>query len=397
MSLSPFNLFGLSCQSLMGNPLRSTLSAVGVFMGVAAVTATLQVRTISRTVISQQIEAREAPTLRLNPAWEPGREIQPLTLEDLEFLQHRLRGATAIAGQRYSRWWVDSVVFQDRSVSPEYVLAVSQDYQKISGRKVLEGRFFNATDFLRYRPVVVIDEVLAKELFETVAPIDQSVYIKNRPYIVVGVVETKEFSSRSDQQGLLMMPLPLDTAVTGQRKLHTIAVGVDRIEDMEAVEKRAIALMKQRVPTQDYRAWKNINDILEQKQTLESVSRALLVVGGIALVVGGVGIANVTIASVIERTPEIGLRRAIGATQLDVMSQFILEAAILSVVGGTIAIATVHGITLVIADRFELPYEFDRQTAAIALGSSVVVGIGAAFFPALRASQLDPVKALRGQ
>ncbi|MGC9524920.1 MAG: ABC transporter permease [Limnospira sp.] len=396
MSLSPFNLFGLSCQSLMGNPLRSTLSAVGVFMGVAAVTATLQVRNISETVISQRIEAREAPTIRLMPAWRRGVERQLLTFDDLAFMQKRLHRATAIAGQRRS-WWVDSVLFQDRSVTPEYVLAVSPNYQETSGRKVLKGRFFNATDFEQYRPVVVIDEMLVAELFGTADPLNQSVYIQNRPYIVVGVVESKEFSSWSDQEGLLMMPLPLDMAVTGQRTFHSIAVRVDRLEEMEAVEKQAIALMKQRVPTQDYRTWKNIDDILEQKQTLESVSRALLVVGGIALVVGGVGIANVTIASVIERTPEIGLRRAIGATQLDVMLQFILEAAILSVVGGTIAIATVHGITLVIADRFELPYEFDRQTAAIALGSSVVVGIGAAFFPALRASQLDPVKALRGQ
>ncbi|MGL5083330.1 MAG: ABC transporter permease, partial [Microcoleaceae cyanobacterium] len=140
-----------------------------------------------------------------------------------------------------------------------------------------------------------------------------------------------------------------------------------------------------------------VEDILTQQKTLESVSKALLVVGAIALLVGGVGIANITIASVIERTPEIGLRRAIGATQFDVMLQFILEAAILSLVGGVVAVATVHGATTAIAKQFELPYEFDRRTTLIALGSAVLVGVSAGFIPALRASQLDPVKALRGE
>jgi ABC-type transport system, involved in lipoprotein release, permease component len=109
-----------------------------------------------------------------------------------------------------------------------------------------------------------------------------------------------------------------------------------------------------------------------------------------------VGIANITIAAVMERTPEIGLRRAIGATQRDIMLQFILEAVILSLVGGIVAIVTVHGLTTVVADVFKLPYKFDSNTAALALGAALGGGgweLG--FFPALRASQLDPVKALR--
>ncbi|XDE63902.1 ABC transporter permease [Arthrospira platensis BEA 1257B] len=396
MSLSTFNLFGLSCQSLMGNPLRSTLSAIGVFMGVAAVTATLQVRNISESVIAKQIAARESPVIRLSPSWRRGVEFQGLTLSDLEFLQSRLTGVTAIAGQR-SAWWINSVLFQDRSVNPESKLAVSLEYQITSGRRMIKGRFFNTTDFVQYRPVVIVDEILATELFGNIDPINQSVYIQNRPYTIVGVTETREISSRSGQQGLLLIPLPLDAAVTGARHLHNITVGVERLEEIDKIQQQAIALLQQRIPTQEYRGWQNINDILEQQKTLESVSQALLVVGAISLIVGGVGIANVTIASVIERTPEIGLRRAIGATQLDVMLQFIVEAGILSLMGGTIAIATVHGATIVVTEQFNLPYEFDHETAIIALSSSVLVGVGAAFFPALRASKLDPVKALKGQ
>jgi len=110
-----------------------------------------------------------------------------------------------------------------------------------------------------------------------------------------------------------------------------------------------------------------------------------------------VGIANITIASVMERTAEIGLRLAIGATKREVMLQFVLEATVLSLVGGTIAIASVHFITVGVSSTFALPYEFSLQTAGFSLGSALLVGVGAGFFPALKASQLDPVQALRSQ
>ncbi|MGL5065399.1 MAG: ABC transporter permease, partial [Microcoleus sp.] len=139
----------------------------------------------------------------------------------------------------------------------------------------------------------------------------------------------------------------------------------------------------------------NIEEILAQQQTLEMVSRSLLAVGMISLLVGGVGIANITIASVAERTREIGLRRAIGATQREVMLQFILEAVLLSLFGGISAIVTVHVLTVFVADTFKLPYKFDSGTATLALGSALLVGVGAGFLPARKASQLDPVKALR--
>jgi putative ABC transport system permease protein len=124
-------------------------------------------------------------------------------------------------------------------------------------------------------------------------------------------------------------------------------------------------------------------------------SKGLTAVGIISLLIGGVGIANITIAAVMERTPEIGLRRAIGAKKQDILLQFILEAAILSLLGGIAAIISVHGLTMVVAETFNLPYEFESKTAALSLGSALLVGVGAGFLPAVRASRLDPVKALR--
>ncbi|WP_375514454.1 ABC transporter permease [uncultured Nostoc sp.] len=122
---------------------------------------------------------------------------------------------------------------------------------------------------------------------------------------------------------------------------------------------------------------------------------ALAAVGVISLLVGGVGIANITIATVAERTSEIGLKLAIGATKQDIMLQFILEAAVLSLLGGTVALMTVHGLTLVVVSTFDLPYQFESSTATLSLGSALLVRVGASFLPALCASQLNPVTALR--
>ncbi|WP_199197323.1 FtsX-like permease family protein [Chroococcidiopsis sp. CCALA 051] len=155
--------------------------------------------------------------------------------------------------------------------------------------------------------------------------------------------------------------------------------------------------LEQRYPGFSFWAWNNVDDLIQQQQTLELATRGLMVVGAIALLVGGVGIANITIASVTERTSEIGIRRAVGATQREIALQFVLEAALLSLASGTVALVVVHVVALNVADAFDLPYEFEGRIAALALGSALVVGVGAGFPPALRASQLDPVQALRSQ
>ncbi|MEB3830560.1 ABC transporter permease [Phormidium sp. CCY1219] len=390
MSLGVFDLILLSCDSLRGNPLRSALTTVGVFMGVAAVSATLQVRTIATAIIEEQLAKREAPQLNIR-MWG---ESRGLRIEDIDFLRSRLTGVRAISASNWAGWEVPTI-FQTEQATPE-MLAVSPDFLQTSGRVLLAGRFFNAADFDDYRPVVAIDEFLAETLFQDADPIGKRIYADRLPFTVIGMFESKE-SSYGEIRGEMWIPLSLYYAMTGSRQIHNISVRPMNVEDLETMEKQIETLLEQRFPEADIYVGNNIRRIIEQKKTLEMASRALLAVGAIALLVGGVGIANITIAAVMERTPEIGLRRALGATQLDIMWQFILEAAILSLLGGAIAIGTVHGLTLIVADTFELPYQFNKTTAALALGSALLVGVGAGFPPALRASQLDPVQALRSR
>jgi putative ABC transport system permease protein len=391
MGISPLSLIGLSCKSLLGNPLRSSLTTLGVFMGVAAVSATLQVRNISRAVITQQLEKQGAPRINLvSVRNRVTRQRAQLTSEDMEYLKQRLDRIQMISGLNWAGQ--PETIFQDYTANPA-VLAVAPNYFSTSGKQLIAGRDFTEADYNQYRPVVIIDQFLSNKLFQNRDPLGQSIYVDFRPYVVVGLLPLNP--AEQEPEGMVYMPITVRNAMTGRRDIRRLTIRPRTLEDLENLQEKVIQLMEERYPGHSFWTWNNIEEILEQQQTLESVSTALLVVGIVALLVGGVGIANITIAAVIERTSEIGLRRAIGATQLDVLLQFVLEAAILSILGGAIAIVSVHGLTIVVAKQFELPYKFDTTNAAIALSSAVFVGVGAGFLPALRASQLDPVKALR--
>jgi putative ABC transport system permease protein len=392
MSLSPIDLLKLTYLSLSGNLLRSALTCVGVFMGVSAVSATLQVGTISRAVVAKQLAEREAPQIQFAPRWQPNVPYQPFRLEDMEFFRKRLVGWRAIASGRWAGQ--PEISFGDRQANPE-MYGVSEHFLETSGRSLVAGKFFTQTDLRSFRSVVIIDPILAENLFADRDAVGKRIYIDYRPYFVRGVMETKLSYEGEEPQGELIIPLSLHIALTGTRSIGAILIRPNQAEKIALIEEQTKKLLKQRFPDRDFWSFSNIEDIKEQQDTLLMVSRSLLAVGAIALLVGGVGIANITIATVMERTAEIGLRRAIGATQADIMLQFILEAALLSLIGGILAIGSVHGITLIVADTFELPYEFDPPTAGLALGSALLVGVGAGFFPALQASQLDPVKALR--
>ena len=364
MSISSLDLLALTYNSLRSNPLRSVLTMLGVFMGVASVSATLNIGSISRSVMEQQLAEREAPQLMIKFRLNDGRKLQ---LDDMEFLKQRMRGLQAISADH----WLsnDQIIFQDKQVKLA-IFGVSQDYLLTSGESLLQGRFFNADDFANYQPLVVIDEFLAERLFQGENPIGKRVYAANKPYIVIGVVETKLRSGDDEPRGEIFISMSLRKVLNGSYDIGTLRLRPKNIEE-------------------------NINDILEQRETVTFVSRGLLLLGIITLLVGGVGVANITLASVAERTKEIGLLRAIGGTQTEIALLFILEAILLSLIGGTVAITTVHGATIIIAHRFELPYEFKLESAALALGSSLTVGLGSVFFPAVQATKLDPVKALR--
>ena len=395
MTISPFDLLNLVYISLRGKLLRSALSTLGVFMGVVAVSAPLQAYNIGRAIIARDMARREVPQVKIYPTSNPlTNQLAKLQLTDLEFLRARLVGLQAISTDT-AVTSQGSIWFQERQTSAE-LRAVSLEFLQTTGRGLIRGRFFSPVDFNQYRPVVVIDQLLQQKLFKGENPIGQRIYFEERPYFVVGVTEPRQFLAEQPK-GLVLIPITLYAALEGRETIETISLRPTNPQDLETLGNQAVKILEDRFPGLKFWQGSNVSDIQFRERLLNRVSVILLLVGSIALLVGGVGITNITIASVTERTSEIGLRRALGATQLDIMVQFIGEAVLLSLFGGAIAIATVHGITVVVADHFELPYQFSGATAAVAIGSALITGTGAAYFPARHGSKLDPVQALRSQ
>jgi len=395
MSISPLDLISMTSSSLRGNLLRSCLTTLGVFMGVLAVTASLQVRSISSKVVAEQLAERDVPHVRLYVSWRSPKKLQ---LEELEFLRQRLIGWRAIGAVAFVEW--GQIRFRDRTTTNRMsVRAVSPEYFDSLGASVIKGSLFSETEHQRYRSVAIIDESVETELFAARTPreknidsLGQRIDMEGKSYVVVGVISS---GSSWLSENVVLIPKSTHYASTGSRRFNAFIIRPKKAEDLEKLGKQAKQLLEKRLSNTEIYYNTNISDIQEQQATLNMVSNSLLVLAGISLLVGGVGIANITIASVTERTKEIGLRRAIGATSFEIVLQFILEAVFLSLLGGAVAIITVHGLTVVVTDNFELPYQFEPVTAVFSLGSALLVGVGAGFFPALQASKIDPVKALR--
>ena len=363
-------------------------------MGVFAVSATLEARNIGQAFLAQQLGRREAPRVNLYVAWDPNAiEAFELRSKDVEVLRQKLSGWASISGTRWGGW--NETILYEGQEAPANIDPVALEHLETSGRSMVAGRFFTASDFEKYRAVAVIDSWLATELFQGETAIGKSIYADNNSYLVIGVVEAREQLWSQEASGVVMISMAMHTALTGIDTLDRILIRPDNIDDLDAIGEQAAALLSQENPGQSFDFWTNVRDIDEQRKVLRTVSIILLSLGGVALTVGGVGIANITIASTIERTSEIGLRRAIGATQQEILVQFVLEAVAISCTGGVVAIATTQGIALLVTQTFDLPYAINFSTSAMALGSAVIVGVGSSFLPALQASRLDPVNALR--
>jgi putative ABC transport system permease protein len=394
MSLSPLDLLNLTWRSLIGSPLRSGLTTLGMFVGVAAVNATFQVATISRTVIETQLSEQDAPAIIIG-FW-PG-----ISISSLDYLRARVQGAQHIAARSWL-WGFSTLRHENETVDIDQqnvdILPITSGYLQVLGRQLVAGRDFVDRDHEQFRPVVVLDVALATQLFPNTDALGKTIYMDHVPFTVVGIMSTRA----SDENSSMLIPFSVGTALMGWPNVNRFAIRPEKpsetltIAEMEDLAKQVEAILSNKYPTIEHtRSEINVEEILQRRETFGLVSRALLVLGGVSLVVGGIGIANITIAAIMERTREIGLRRAIGATQGEILWQFILEAVVMSVVGGGAAIALIHGVTVVVANQYDLPYEFNRRNALITLGAAIAVGVGSSLLPAIQASRLDPVVALR--
>lgn len=397
MTLSVVDLLATTLKDLRGSWVRSTLTAIGIFMGVAAVNATLNISAITSAQIQQKINERDRPFVVpwIRPLTDVPRP--ELTEEDFNLIQQQVPGVASIS---FSTWiWSSSpVLYQGNPFLDVETLGVSENFQESTGRRILQGRFFQSTDFERYLPVAVIDTALAERMFGEENPIGQGIFFKGVRFDVIGVSESKKQWAGDEPTGEIWFTQTYAEALIGSRRRTRAQLTLQNLADYATVEEQVKALLENRYPNMTVYIGSNAEDLYTEEVQQRTSTRILMAVGILSLVIGGVGIANITVAAVMERTREIGLRRAIGATDLEVMAQFIMEAVILSIVAGGTAVITVHLLTQVATTTlFEAPYQFSPRDAAISMTAALLVGVGASFVPALRVTQIDVVQALRGE
>ncbi len=366
-------------------------------MGVAAISATLNIADITNAQIEAKLAERDKPYLIPYIIREEGFAVGDDLNKDDEVALKRSIAIVRSISSVSSIYGLSSVQYEDNEVKNLRTYGVSQNYISTTGRTILQGRFFKTVDFEQYRPVAVIDQKLAATLFREKSPLNQAIFLANNRLTVIGVVETKSIGQEfGDASGSLWLPSTFASALAGDFQFSSFHISPYRLEDMPQLKEKVQQVLSKRHPKTVVETFDNTADLLKERELQKSATQALAVVGVIALLISGVGIANITIASVLERIEEIGIRRALGATQFEVMMQFIIEALLLSFVGGTMAIITVHGLTQTATTVIiQAPYQFSLRNAALSMGAAIAVGVGSSVLPALKATKVDIIAALR--
>nr|WP_230112050.1 MacB family efflux pump subunit [Stenotrophomonas lactitubi] len=388
--------FRMALRAMNAHRMRTFLTMLGIIIGIASVVSVVALGTGARQAILSNISSLGTSTIEIYPGSGFGdlhaARVETLTPGD----------SAALAGQPF----VDSAtpgvattgtaLRGNRSASVQ-VQGVSEQYFRVHGLKLGEGAFFGAPGVASYQQVAIIDANTRARFFAAAEnPIGQTLLLGNVPVRVVGVV--KKDAGAAGDTSLLRVWMPYTTAMArmlGQSHVSSITVRVSDAISMEAAEQAIARLLTRRHGSTDFYMSNNAQIRQSIEQTTGILTMMISSIAAIALVVGGIGVMNIMLVSVTERTREIGVRMAVGARRSDILQQFLIESVLVCLLGGVlgIGVALLLGAVLALADvGFSLVFSANSIIAAFACSS--LIGIGFGFLPARRAAQLDPVEAL---
>ena len=415
-----FENIRLAFQGIWGHKLRSVLTMLGIIIGIAAIiTIVSTIKGTNEQIKENLIGAgNNVVTVQLNQdgwiydmSWNgvpPG--VRTIT-EDTRAELEKISGVEKVS--LYSnRSYADQIYYRNTQFNGQ-VFGIDSHYLNVYGYQVKSGRGFTERDFKNFRKVVLVDTTTVTNLFGGEDPVGAAIEISGDVFTVVGVVALSEefeptINSLNDywmyadtSSGSIYLPLATWPTVYQFDEPQNVAIKVKNTDVMTSAGKEAADLLTEKQimdrenSTFDYRS----QDMLEQAQQLQSMSEStnaqLIWIASISLLVGGIGVMNIMLVSVTERTSEIGLKKAIGAKKKRILFQFLTEAAVLTSLGGIIGVASGIGLAQLISRMMQIPVAIDVGAIAISVVFSMLIGVVFGLLPAVKAANLNPIEALR--
>jgi len=390
-------LIEFSFRSIFRNRMRSLLTSLGIIIGVGSVIVMVGVGEGSQAQVAKQIASMGTNLLMVMPP-RGARDANRLSRADVKKIKSEAGYIKAISGQTGGSFevvggtgnWSTSV----RGVEPDYLI--------IDNRSVGQGNFFTDDDLAARSKVAVIGKTVQQKLFADRDPIGQRIRVGRTPFTVIGVLDAKGSNANgSDQDDLVLVPL--DTALahlSRDRYLSGISISVVREDCMDAAQKEVDAILREShrlssTETADFDIMNQSAIIKTASQTTKTLTTLLAAIASVSLIVGGIGIMNIMLVSVTERTREIGIRMSVGARRRDILFQFLSESVILSLMGGFIGIILAVLICAALQKFFGMATVIDPAVILASAGFSAAVGIFFGYYPARKAAGLYPIDALR--
>ena len=408
--MNPFVSFRVAIGALKTNALRSFLAMLGVIIGVASVIVMVSVASGAADAIEQRIRALGTNLLIISPGsfTSGGRRAgegtaTALSEGDLQLIRAKVPGVAAVAGIVSGQ----APVVAGAANWTTSIDGVNEDFLEVRDWALVEGRNFTEAEMRSGAKVVILGATVARELYGAAPALGEQLRIKNVPFTVIGLLTIKGQSGwGSDQDDTALVPIStarrrlFGAEQTVPDNLRTIMVEVASAEEMAGAQAEIETLLRERRRVRtgapdDFRV-RDMADFIRTRTETQSILSLLLgATAIISLIVGGIGIMNIMLVSVTERTKEIGLRMAVGARRRDILNQFLIEAVTLCVTGGLIGLLIGGGAALAMSIWGAWPIALSPALVLIALASAGLVGVFFGYYPAQRASQMNPIDALR--